>query len=43
MNITNVLLDEVLAGKRSVVELTNDQCRQVLLLLIGRMKRENGR
>ena len=43
MNITNVLLEDVLAGKRAVVELTDTQCRQVLLLLVGRIKRENRR
>ena len=43
MNITNVLLDDVLKGKRAVVELTDVQCRQVLLLLVGRIKRENRR
>ena len=43
MNITNVLLDDILKGKRAVVELSNDQCRQVLLLLIGRVKKENRR
>ena len=43
MYITKVLLDDVLKGKRAVVELSDVQCRQVLLLLVGRIKRENKR
>ena len=43
MNITNVLLDDILKDKRAVVELSDTQCRQVLLLLVGRVKRENRR
>ena len=41
--MTEVLLEDVLAGKRAVVELSNDQCRQVLMLLVKRIKRENRR
>ena len=41
--MTEVLLEDVLAGKRAVVELSDVQCRQVLLLLVGRIKKENRR
>ena len=42
MNITNEkLLEEVLSGQRAVVELSDQSCRSVLLLLVQRIQREN--
>ena len=41
--MTEVLLEDVLAGKRAVVELSDTQCRKVLMLLVKRIRRENRR
>ena len=41
--MTEVLLEDVLAGKRAVVEITDTQCRKVLMLLVRRIRRENKR
>jgi len=37
------LLEEVLSGQRAVVELSDQNCRSVLLLLVQRIQRENRR
>jgi len=37
------LLEEILSSQRSVVELSDQNCRRVLLLLVQRIQRENRR
>ena len=43
MTLQEALLEDLLSGKKAVVELSDSHCRQVLLLLVGRIKRENRR
>ena len=37
------ILEEILRGQRTVLELSVQRCRRILLLLVRRIRRENSR
>ena len=40
-DIDEKILNDLLHDRRSVVELSDERCRRVLLLLVQKLKREN--